>query len=210
MISSTPAAKAKQAQVVQPTTTSHSSSLDILRMEVATCQRCELAKHRTNPVFGSGNPQAKIVFIGEAPGQDEDMQGQPFVGNAGQLLSRMLAALGLSRDDVYIMNTVKCRPPNNRDPKLEEIEACAYWLKPQLAALKPQCICLLGRVAAQSILGSDASLASMRNQWHEYEDIPVWVSYHPAFLLRSPKQKHAAWQDWMQLIPYIKPLASAD
>jgi len=165
----------------------------------AGCRLCGLAESRTHVVFGSGNPHADIVFVGEAPGQDEDLQGEPFVGQSGQLLERMLAAIGLSRDAVYIMNTIKCRPPNNRDPRKDEVEACSLWFEQQIDALQPKMICLLGRVAAQTVLNSDANLADMRGQWHAYQGIPVWVTYHPAFLLRSPEQKQKCWQDLCEL-----------
>jgi len=169
--------------------------LEELARQAASCQGCTLAEQRHSVVFGVGNPHAEIVFIGEAPGRDEDLKGEPFVGRAGQLLDRMLAALDLDRSDVYIMNTVKCRPPNNRDPRPDEVEACSKWFDAQLAALSPKMICLLGRVAAQTVLETDASLSALRGKWHQFHGIPVRVLYHPAFLLRSPQQKRHAWQD---------------
>ena len=169
--------------------------LDDLRMQVRACTACALSATRRQAVFGVGNPDPDVLFIGEAPGEQEDIQGEPFVGKAGKLLDRMLAALGWSRQNVYIMNVVKCRPPNNRNPQSEEVAACSRWFDAQLAALQPKIICLLGRVAAQRVLGSDAPLASLRGRWHEYRGMPVWVSYHPAYLLRSPAQKALAWKD---------------
>ncbi|PIP03291.1 MAG: uracil-DNA glycosylase [Zetaproteobacteria bacterium CG12_big_fil_rev_8_21_14_0_65_54_13] len=170
-------------------------TLDEIAVTASTCRLCSLADARTQVVFGVGNPHADLVFIGEAPGRDEDLQGEPFVGMAGQLLDRMLAAIGLDRDAVYIMNTVKCRPPNNRDPRAEEVKACNLWFEQQLEALQPKMICVLGRVAAQTLLQTDANLGALRGQWHDYQGIPVWVTYHPAYLLRSPQQKQKGWQD---------------
>ncbi len=169
--------------------------LDELERRAATCTACELSRSRTQVVFGVGNPHADIVFIGEAPGREEDLKGEPFVGRAGRLLDRMLAAIGLSRREVYIMNVVKCRPPGNRDPRPQEVEACARWFDAQWEALAPKAACVLGRVAAQRLLRTDAPLASLRGRWHEFRGVPVYVTYHPAYLLRSPAQKARAWQD---------------
>lgn len=173
--------------------------LEALETKAANCRLCALAKTRTKVVFGVGNPHADLVFIGEAPGRDEDIQGEPFVGRAGQLLDRMLAGIGLDRQQVYIMNTIKCRPPNNRDPRPDEVESCKLWFDQQLQALEPKVICLLGRVAAQTMLETDAPLGSLRGRWHSYQGIPVWVTYHPAYLLRSPAQKRVSWQDLLML-----------
>lgn len=172
-----------------------SGELPALAKKAMTCRLCGLAESRTQVVFGVGNPNADIVFIGEAPGHDEDLKGEPFVGRAGQLLDRMLAAVGLDREQVYILNTIKCRPPNNRDPRIDEVQSCNLWFEQQLELLQPKLICLLGRVAAQTVLESDAPLGSMRGHWHDYRGIPVWVTYHPAYLLRSPSQKQKSWQD---------------
>jgi len=174
-------------------------SLQELAMQASSCSACTLSEERHTVVFGVGNPKADIVFIGEAPGHEEDLKGEPFVGRAGKLLDRMLAALGMDRSQVYIMNTVKCRPPNNRDPKPEEVQACGKWFDAQLRALSPKLICLLGRVAAQTVLETDASLSTMRGKWHEYHGIPLRVIYHPAYLLRSPQQKRHAWSDLCEL-----------
>ena len=174
-------------------------TLEDLAQDAATCRLCTLADTRKSVVFGAGHAQAELVFIGEAPGRDEDIQGEPFVGRAGQLLERMLLAMGLSREQVYIMNTIKCRPPNNRDPKADEVAACNLWFEQQLDLLQPKVICLLGRIAAQTVLNTDATLASLRGRWHDYHGIPVWVSYHPAYLLRSPQQKQKSWQDMLVL-----------
>lgn len=170
-------------------------TLQNIRQQAEGCSACQLAEQRNSVVFGVGNPDADIVFIGEAPGRDEDLKGEPFVGRAGQLLDRMLASVGLDRQQVYIMNTVKCRPPNNRDPRPEEVEACSQWFDAQLKAISPKVICLLGRIAAQRVLRSESPLSALRERWHDYHGIPVWVMYHPAYLLRSPQQKRLAWRD---------------
>jgi len=172
-----------------------SGGLAELAIRASTCRLCALSDTRTQVVFGVGNPNADLVFIGEAPGREEDARGEPFVGPAGQLLDHMLAAIGMDRNQVYIMNTIKCRPPNNRDPKADEVQACNLWFEQQLDLLQPKMICLLGRVAAQTVLGTDAPLGSLRDRWHDYHGIPVWVTYHPAYLLRSPTQKQKSWQD---------------
>lgn len=191
---STAPVSSPSSAVVAPTAT-----LDELARQAATCTACSLAEGRTQVVFGVGNPEAKLVFIGEAPGREEDLKGEPFVGRAGQLLDRMLASIDLDRSQVYIMNTVKCRPPNNRDPRPEEVHACSRWFDAQLRLLNPKMICLLGRVAAQTVLASDSPLSALRGRWHDYRGIPVRVVYHPAYLLRSPQQKRAAWQDFLIL-----------
>lgn len=164
------------------------------------CRLCGLAESRCKVVFGRGAVPADLLFIGEAPGRDEDIQGEVFVGRSGQLLNRMLMAAGLNQKQFYIMNTIKCRPPNNRDPKREELEACNLWFKQQIALLQPKVICLLGRVAAQAVLQENVALGEMRGRWHTYQGIPVWVTYHPAYLLRSPQQKRRSWQDLLQLV----------
>jgi len=174
-------------------------TLDELSREASACRLCSLADTRKTVVFGVGNANADLVFIGEAPGRDEDIRGEPFVGRAGQLLDRMLHAMNLDREKVYIMNTIKCRPPNNRDPKPDEVQSCNLWFEQQLNILQPKMICLLGRVAAQTVLETDATLGSLRGRWHDYQGIPVLVTYHPAYLLRSPQQKQKSWQDLMML-----------
>ncbi len=170
-------------------------NLTDMARQAAKCTACALARGRTQVVFGTGNPHADILFIGEAPGRDEDMRGEPFVGRAGKLLDRMLAALELDRGSVYIMNVVKCRPPGNRDPNPGEVEACAQWFDAQWDAIAPKIVCLLGRIAAQRVLQTDEPLAVLRSKWHTYRGIPVWVTYHPAYLLRSPAQKFRVWSD---------------
>ncbi len=166
-----------------------------LEQEVAGCQLCPLAGTRTQTVFGTGNRNADWMLIGEAPGQSEDQQGKPFVGKAGLLLMEMLRALGLSREEVFIANILKCRPPNNRDPKAEEVAACHPYLQRQIALIKPKIILAVGRVAAQQLLKTDAPLGKLRGSVHYLDKIPVVVVYHPAYLLRSPLEKRKAWND---------------
>jgi DNA polymerase len=170
---------------------------EILRERVLSCTRCELHKQRTQAVFGVGNREAQWLIIGEAPGAEEDRQGEPFVGRAGKLLNNMLLAIGLQREEVYIANIVKCRPPNNREPTSQEAQSCAPYLARQVALIKPKLILALGRVAAQNLLKTDRPVGNMRGKrfYYEQTDIPVIVTYHPAYLLRSPQEKRKAWQD---------------
>lgn len=173
------------------------SDLDLSALEemVAACTKCPLCEGRTMSVFGSGDPAAKIVFIGEAPGREEDLQGKPFVGRAGQLLGKILASVGFAREEVYIANVLKCRPPENRDPKEEEVRACKPYLKRQIELIRPVLICALGRVASQNLLETTASLSALRKSIHYYEDVKTVVTYHPAALLRNPNLKRPAWED---------------
>ena len=164
-------------------------------LEIQDCRKCALSETRKNFVFGYGNPQAKLMFIGEAPGKDEDEQGIPFVGRAGQLLDKMLVAIGLNRDDVFIANMLKCRPPQNRDPLPDEILKCEPYLLRQLELIKPKVLCALGRVAGQNLLKKEDALSLLRESEHSYNDIPVIVTYHPAALLRNPRWKQNSWQD---------------
>lgn len=166
-----------------------------LRDCVANCTRCELSTSRTNTVFGVGNPEADWLIIGEAPGAEEDRRGEPFVGRAGQLLDHMLLAIGQSRESVFIANILKCRPPNNRDPKPSEAEACRDYLERQIELIQPRIILAVGKIAAQNLLGSDDPVGRMRGRPHELNGIPLVVTYHPAYLLRSPSQKHKSWSD---------------
>lgn len=171
------------------------SDLPALDAIVSSCTRCPLHEGRTKAVFGSGPPTARLVFIGEAPGRDEDLQGLPFVGRAGKLLTKILASVGLGRDEVYITNILKCRPPGNRDPKEDEVTACEPYLRRQIELLNPILICALGRVAGQNLLGRNASLSVLRQNIHYYNDTKVLVTYHPAALLRNPRLKKSAWED---------------
>ena len=169
----------------------------ILRERVAACTACELCKTRTQTVFGVGNTSAEWLVIGEAPGAEEDRQGEPFVGRAGQLLNAMLLAIGLPRETVFIANVLKCRPPGNRDPKPEEVARCRPFLAAQIALLKPKVILVVGRIAAQSLLATDAPLARLRGKLHHFGEAntPMVVTYHPAYLLRTPTDKRKAWED---------------
>ena len=173
----------------------HAASWDELRACVADCRRCALAESRTNTVFGVGNTDADWMIIGEAPGAEEDRQGEPFVGRAGKLLDQMLLAIGQSRDRVFIANILKCRPPNNRDPQPDEAAACRDYLERQIALVQPRIVLAVGRIAAQNLLGSDEPVGRMRGRAHELDGIPLVVTYHPAYLLRSPSQKRKAWSD---------------
>jgi uracil-DNA glycosylase len=164
------------------------------------CTRCKLHKGRHNIVFGVGDPHARLMFVGEAPGEDEDLKGEPFVGRAGQLLTKMIEAMGLSREQVYICNTVKCRPPNNRNPEPDELETCEPFLKGQLAAVKPAVIVTLGKFAAQALLREDTPISRLRGQWKEYEGIALMPTFHPAYLLRSPGEKGKVWDDLKQVM----------
>lgn len=167
--------------------------------QVAGCRQCKLCTTRTQTVFASGDPGARLMLVGEGPGAEEDRQGLPFVGAAGELLNKILAAIGLARDAVYVANIVKCRPPGNRDPEPDEVRACRGYLERQIDLVRPDVIVALGRIAAQELLGTDASLSRLRGDWHEVRGIPVRVTYHPAALLRNAAWKRPTWED-MQLV----------
>jgi DNA polymerase len=171
------------------------NSMDDIRKAVQECRACPLHKTRTNAVFGTGDENTKLVFVGEAPGADEDQQGKPFVGKAGQKLTQIINAINLSRDDVYITNVLKCRPPNNRNPLPYEIEACEPYLIAQLKFINPKIICALGTLAAQTLLRTEQPISRLRGRFHTYQGIRLMPTYHPAFLLRSPKFKKDVWED---------------
>lgn len=175
------------------------SSLEAVRSELGDCRRCKLHPYRTQIVFGTGSPQAKLVFIGEAPGRDEDFQGEPFVGQAGQLLNKIIQAIQLRREEVYIANIIKCRPPENRNPEPDEIAACEPFLIKQLQVIRPRLICALGTFAAQTLLKSEEKISSLRGKFHEYQGIPLMPTYHPAFLLRNPNRKREVWEDMKKI-----------
>jgi uracil-DNA glycosylase len=167
-----------------------------IREDIGDCTRCRLAKQgRKQIVFGVGNPRAELMFIGEAPGADEDTQGEPFVGRAGQLLNNMIKAMGLSREEIYIANIIKCRPPGNRTPERDECETCSPFLMRQIAVIKPKAIVALGAIAAKTLLAINASMMELRGKWYDFRGTKLAVTYHPAFLLRDPRQKKEAWKD---------------
>jgi len=167
--------------------------------EIKDCQNCALGSSRTNFVFGVGNPDADLMFVGEAPGEHEDMEGVPFVGRAGKLLTDILKAIDLNREDVYIANVLKCRPPNNRDPKQEEIEQCEPYLLKQIELIKPKLLVALGRISAMTLLRKKDSLTAMRGQVFDYHGTDMVVTYHPAALLRNPNWKRPAWEDFKKI-----------
>ena len=168
---------------------------------IGDCQRCKLAPHRTQIVFGVGNPNADLVFVGEAPGRDEDLRGEPFVGMAGQLLTDIIVkGMKIRREDVYIANIIKCRPPQNRDPEPDEIAACEPFLKQQLTLIKPKAIVTLGKFAAQCLLKTRTPITRLRGVWADYQGIPLMPTFHPAYLLRNPADKRLVWQDIQKVI----------
>jgi len=170
-------------------------TLKDIRLDLGDCQRCRLAQHRESIVFGSGSPTAKLVFVGEGPGFEEDRQAQPFVGPAGQLLTKIIAAIKLTRKQVYICNIVKCRPPGNRNPETDEIDTCFPFLERQIAAIQPDYICALGAIAAQTLLNTTEPISKLRGRFHQYKKIKVIATYHPAYLLRNPEKKRNVWED---------------
>jgi uracil-DNA glycosylase family 4 len=176
--------------------TDPAQALRLIREDLGDCTRCRLSKQgRKQIVFGVGNPKAELMFIGEAPGADEDQQGEPFVGRAGQLLNNMIKAMGLRREDVYIANIIKCRPPGNRTPERDECETCSPFLMRQIAAIKPKAIVALGAVAAKTLLAINAPMSEFRGRWFDFRGTKLAVTYHPAFLLRDPRQKKETWKD---------------
>jgi len=178
-------------------------SLERICGELAGCTRCKLHRRRTNIVFGVGNPHAELVFVGEGPGHDEDVQGIPFVGRAGQLLTQMINAMGLSRDDVYIANVVKCRPPENRTPEKDEIATCLPFLLRQLTNINPKVIVCLGSVAAQALLNTNKSISHFRGQWLDFRGAKLMATYHPAYLLRNPHAKPEVWADLKKVMAFL-------
>lgn len=191
----TPSAAAEQNQAARVDVPAPSESLEAIREDLGDCQRCGLAASRTRLVYGIGNPDARLVLVGEAPGREEDLRGEPFVGEAGRLLDRILAAMGLKRGDVYICNVLKCRPPKNRDPLPEEVATCEPFLIRQIAAIRPQVIVGLGRFAVHSLLKTRVPISQLRGEWRDYHGIPMMPTYHPAYLLRNPESKREVWED---------------
>lgn len=177
--------------------------LTALRAELGDCQRCKLAKTRRHIVFGTGHPEANLMFVGEAPGGDEDAQGEPFVGAAGQLLNKMIQAMGYERHEVYICNVIKCRPPQNRNPEPDEITACEQFLRTQIAVVQPRVIVALGKFAAQFLCGESTPITRLRGNLRTYHEVPVMPTYHPAYLLRDPTRKSEAWADLKQVMALL-------
>jgi uracil-DNA glycosylase len=178
-------------------------TLEEIRAEMGDCRRCKLYGGRTRLVFGDGDPHARLMFVGEAPGADEDQQGVPFVGAAGQLLNRMLTNLGLRREEVYIANILKSRPPGNRDPEPDEIAACLPFLDQQIKAIRPRVIVVLGRIAAHALLGTKEPITRLRGHWQKYHDIRVMPTFHPSYLLRMAQERHKTWADMQQVMEYL-------
>jgi uracil-DNA glycosylase len=176
-----------------------SNDLETIAAEARVCTKCRLAKTRTQVVWGTGSPNADLMFIGEAPGRDEDLKGEPFVGRAGQLLTDIIKAMKLSREDVYIANVIKCRPPENRNPEPDELEMCRPYIRTQVELIKPRVIVTLGKFALQSLTGK-ASVSAARGQWTDYEGIRVMPTYHPAYLLRTPSAKRDVWDDMKKVM----------
>ena len=174
-------------------------ALEKLKAKVVECKKCDLYKSRTNVVLGEGSPNAELMFVGEAPGKDEDLQGKPFVGRAGKLLGKIIEAMGLKREDVYIANILKDRPPDNRNPQEDEIKACIPYLKEQIKIIQPKVICALGTFAAQRLLEEETTISKLRGKFYVYEGIKLMPTYHPAYLLRNSKEKATVWSD-MKLI----------
>jgi uracil-DNA glycosylase len=182
-----------------------SKSLDGLRAAIGDCRRCKLWPGRTHLVFGVGNPQAKVMFVGEGPGRDEDLQGEPFVGRAGQLLTDIITkGMGLKRSDVYIANVVKCRPPENRNPEPDEVESCEPFLKKQIDLIRPKVVVALGKFAVQSLLKSKVSITRLRGVWQDYHGIKLMPTFHPAYLLRNPGDKKLVWEDIKKVLQELK------
>ena len=181
-----------------------SNELEALKERVLQCSRCGLARTRLNVVFGSGNPKASLMFVGEAPGADEDAQGRPFVGRAGQLLTKIIESIGLAREEVYIANILKCRPPGNRNPMPNEIAMCVPYLEKQIDLIKPKVICALGKFAAQTLIGTETPITKLRGKFHYYQGIKLMPTYHPAYLLRNASGKKEVWEDMKAIAKELK------
>lgn len=181
------------------------AALKALREEIGDCRRCKLSNRRTNIVFGEGNPSARLMFIGEAPGKEEDLQARPFVGDAGMLLTRLVERMGFKREDVYIANIVKCRPPMNRDPEIDEIEKCRGFIERQIEIINPAVIMSLGRISVQTLMGNTKlKITAIRGNFFDYKGIPLMPTFHPAYLIRNPKDKWLTWGDAQKVIEKLK------
>ena len=185
-------------------------SWEQLENEIYNCEKCDRCRRRTNTVSGEGDPSAKVMFIGEGPGREEDLQGRPFVGPSGELLDRMLRSIGLEREKVYICNIVKCRPPGNRNPQPDEALACRDYLRAQVALVRPRIIVLLGKVACRYTLGEDISMMRSHGEWRERKGVSFLPTFHPSFLLRSAEFKRAAWEDFQKLRERLREIEEAD
>jgi len=182
------------------------AALKALREEIGECNRCRLSKDRTHIVIGEGNPRSRLMFIGEAPGKEEDLQARPFVGDAGMLLTRLIEKMGFKREDVYIANIVKCRPPMNRDPEKDEIEQCRNFVERQIEIIHPDVIICLGRISAQTLIGNvGLKITAIRGKFFDYKGIPLMPTFHPAYLIRNPKDKWLTWEDAQRVLERLKP-----
>lgn len=179
-------------------------ALDALRKEIGDCQRCRLSGGRKTIVFGEGNPDADLMFIGEAPGREEDIQARPFVGEAGQLLTKLIEKIGLKREEVYIGNIVKCRPPQNRDPEEDEMRTCSTFIDRQIDIISPEIIIALGRISAQTLINTKTPISKLRGRFYEYKGIPLMPTFHPAYLLRNPKDKWLVWEDVQKVLERLR------
>jgi uracil-DNA glycosylase family 4 len=198
-IEALPIAEKKTEKAIPSETPNLAPSLEEIRKELGDCKRCKLHRGRRTIVFGEGNKNAKLMFVGEGPGYDEDVQGRPFVGKAGQLLTKIIQSIHLEREEVYIANIIKCRPPQNRNPEPDEIASCSPFLMKQIQAIRPDIICALGTFAAQTLLRTDAKITSLRGRTFDLQGIKVLPTYHPAFLLRNPDKKREVWEDMKQI-----------
>jgi uracil-DNA glycosylase len=193
----------KSASLFEANDRIEGDTLERIREDIGDCKRCKLCQQRNKIVFGAGSSEAQLVFVGEGPGRDEDIQGLPFVGRAGKLLTQMIEAMGLRRDDVYICNVVKCRPPENRTPEPDEVETCSPFLFRQLNVIRPKAIVCLGAVAFQSLMGSKQSISRLRGQWLDFRGTPMMATYHPAYLLRNPNAKGEVWEDLKKVMAHL-------
>jgi uracil-DNA glycosylase family 4 len=209
-VASTPASGAAAGVIGDPPVPSTDALVDgggrlrVIREEIGDCTRCKLHSGRTHLVFGVGNPEARLMFVGEGPGADEDEQGEPFVGRAGQLLTQIIAAMGYARDEVYIANVVKCRPPGNRNPEPDEIAQCVPFLHAQIAAIRPSVIVALGKFAAQTLLQTETPISRLRGQFHRVGDADVMPTFHPSYLLRNPAAKREVWEDMKMVMKQLE------
>ena len=198
-IVSLPASEMKADEPIQ----SHIITLADVRKELGDCKRCKLHRGRKTIVFGEGNEKATLMFIGEGPGYDEDVQGRPFVGKAGQLLTKIIQSINLPREEVYIANIIKCRPPQNRNPEPDEIQSCSPFLMKQIQVIQPKIICALGAFSAQTLLKTDVKITALRGKFYDLEGIKVIPTYHPAFLLRNPDKKREVWEDMKKIVELL-------